>query len=114
MEIDYTIGDEIVCIESHKLGIVKEGQVFICKGLQEDCCKKCGGYIVDVGFKGKSLVECKYFIQCPNCNSFYSPILNDGKWWLRATRFRKLDTLVDTSELTEVLENNKPFELPNK
>ena len=58
-KIDYTIGDEIVCVRTHSQGVVKEGQIFTCLGLKQDPCKKCGGYIVDVGVKESKFVKFK-------------------------------------------------------
>jgi len=97
-ELDYTIGDEVVCIETHPYNIVKEGQLFTVKGLLNSNCK-CPGYIVDVGLKTKKSLS--GMAQCDICKSVFP---DSEIQWLYAKRFKKLDTLVNINELLEVLE----------
>lgn len=97
-KLDYTIGDEIVCIKNHSDGIVKEGEIYICKALLHEKCK-CGGYIVDVGIRESPNETGK--VWCIDCNSSYD---DDSIWYIDASLFKKLDTLVNINELLEVLE----------
>lgn len=93
--IDYTIGDDIVCVKSHSQGTTKEGQVFVAKALS--MCS-CGAAIVDVGKKFQ-IPNAIHFSKCTYCGTrIRTEIL-----WLDANLFRKLDTLIDISELTEIL-----------
>ena len=106
-KIDYTIGDEIVCVRTHSQGVVKEGQIFTCLGLKQDPCKKCGGYIVDVGVKE---VYIEAYTHCGVCDTMYNPLYpNDGNWWFNAAMFRSLQK-IDISEALEVLQE-EPFKV---
>ena len=97
-KIDYTTGDEIVCIKSHSEGVVKENELYICKAILHEKCR-CSGYIVDIGIRESPDETGKIF--CPDCNTIYE---DDGIWYINATLFKKLDTLVNINELLEVLE----------
>lgn len=103
--IDYTINDEIVCVRNHSRGIVKEGELKVALGLKACDCLCCET-TVDVGIKSAHDIGTKVY--CPRCRH---PYTIDGKVWLNAFLFRKLDTLVDISEITEHLETKAPFEL---
>lgn len=98
-KIDYTIGDEIVCIRTHPMNVVNEGNIYFCKGILPSDCK-CNLYMVDVGIRNPNGIN-PGGAHCPNCKTNYE---DDGIYWLNAARFKKLDTLVNISELLEVLE----------
>jgi len=81
MSIDYTIGDDIAAIENHPQGAFKKGDVFTCKSLiTRDCCNSVQ---VDIGVKIERGFECG----CGNR-------VEGTVWWFYASRFRKLDNLV--------------------
>jgi hypothetical protein len=92
-KLDYTIGDEIVSLKNHRQGAFKKNQVFIAKGLMT---RSCGCLVVDIGIQSSFTHSV-----CLECNIIYGP---NPIWYFNAFSFRKLDTLVDISELTEVLE----------
>lgn len=100
MEIDYTIGDDIVCIDDSNTVGIKENNTYKVRGLSLTPC--CNLPIVDVGIRDNSS-----FRGCIRCKKVY----NDVTESYSASRFKKLDTLVNISELTEILENTVPFEV---
>lgn len=93
MNIDYTIGDDIVAICDSPDKKYKEGELFIAKGLATGC--NHFPFLVDVGFK-TDYKTCG----CPKCGVIFSSISQ----YCIADNFKKLDTLVNISELMEVLE----------
>lgn len=106
--MEFHIGQDIVCIKTHSLNIVKEGELHKVQSLQECPCK-CGGVEIHVGIFYESKPSEKPFAKCQTCGFIQ---VNDGKHWLDSSLFRPLDELVNISELTSVLE--KPlFEVNN-
>lgn len=101
MQIDYTIGDDIVCIKTHSQGVVIEGNVYKCKALKGGKCNCKDKYLVDIG--GKSVSD---YSNCRICGTRYEDA--DGVFWINASMFRKLDTLVNIDEIHELL--NEPIE----
>ncbi len=98
MNVDYTIGDDIVCIKTHSQGVVKEGEVFKCKSLKENFCN-CQGCLVDIGIKPTSTQ-----FRCLKC---MITVMSDSIRWFPSSIFRKLDTLVNIDEIHELL--NEPL-----
>jgi hypothetical protein len=95
-QIDYTIGDEIVAIKTHSQLRFEEGQIFICKALKKCSCG-CGNPVVDIGLMRQNL----YYLCSTSNKKILDPISN---YFFNAFTFKKLDDLVDISELTEILE----------
>ncbi len=98
--IDYKEGDDITCVETHIDNICKEDNVYVALKLSTLC--DCGP-LVDIGAKS---VTNRPFVQCATCNKLYT---NTGIHWLRANRFRGLDTLVNIDSLTEIIKETEPF-----
>jgi len=101
MNLDYTLGDDIVCIRTHEEGAFKEGDVFKCKALKIESCK-CKCVIVDIGISNSY-----GFGAITICRICSSEMNEDGIWWFDASRFRKLDTIVNIDEIHELL--NEPL-----
>lgn len=98
--IDYTIGDDIVCIKSHSQGVVKEGQIYKCLGLR---ITPCGcSYLVNVGIEDST----NYYITCRSCGKKYDA---DEYWWINSSLFRSIDK-ISISEVYEQLDK-QPFEV---
>ena len=93
MNIDYTIGDDIVAIKSHSQDAYKEGDLFTCKGLKQSPCK-CKTPIVDIGIK--SIYK---EMMCLHCKHTYKT----NNLWFNAHLFQKLDNLVQINEVHEIL-----------
>ncbi len=95
LNIDYTIGDDIVAIKDQTQGVFKRNETFKCIGLSISKCK-CKRPLVNIGMpsqgrKGKCSI-------CNVCN------IEIGDYALfNATSFRKLDNLVQISEIHELL-----------
>jgi hypothetical protein len=83
------IGQEIVCIKTHPLKIVKRGQIYIIKGLKKSDCS-CNKIIIDVGFKAK--FKSTYCLLCLQDSS------HDSIYWLCETRFAPLEYNSDAIE----------------
>ena len=107
-KIDYTIGDEIVCVRTHSQGIVKEGQIFTCLGLKKSPCQKCASYLVNIGIKSSNKIG-EVFTHCSNLHQYDKPTIDDGNWWFNVTLFRSLQK-IDISEALEVLQE-EPFKV---
>ena len=107
-QIDYTVGDEIVCVRTHSQGVVKEGQIFTCLGLQKSPCQECATYLVDVGVKSRNELG-DVITHCSRLHQYDKPRIDDGVWWFNATMFRNLQK-IDISEALEVLQE-EPFKV---
>lgn len=95
-QINYTIGDEIVAIQNHSTNQFKIGDVFICKQLKFSDCK-CQDIIVDIGHRMENSQNI-----CLECNYLFG---QNNTIFYKASRFVKLDSLHDISEITKILEN---------
>lgn len=93
--IDFIAGDDIVCIDNKYTPELKEGEVY--KALYINKTKCCGNPIVDIGIKRNIDIA-----NCITCNQQSDKNIN----FFSALRFKKLDNMVDISELTEILSNN--------
>jgi len=96
MNHNWYIGQDIVCINTHSKGIVKDGEVYTIQGLRQRCC--C--IEINVGISLFSIMQ-----RCKDCGH---RIESDGIWWLHEHRFAPLDTLTDISEIEEIL--SQPIE----
>ena len=98
----YKIGQQVVCVKTHSMGVTVEGQVYEVKGLH--LCT-CGYLSLDVGIKGKSTSP----VLC-HCGKLEYL----GTVWLQgAKRFRPLDDLYNTEieELMNEVNEKQPFEV---
>lgn len=86
----FYIGQDVVCIKTHSMGIVKEGDVYNIKELRKGCC--------DVQIHVGLLTDTKY-TRC-FCGKLE---LGNGIIWFSESLFKPLDELSDISELLEVL-----------
>lgn len=94
---NWYIGQEIVCVKSHSLGLVVRGKTYTIKALQSSSCK-CIDVEIDVGIIHDSTRFTDY-TQCSSCNTiFYS----GSTCWFGESLFAPIDQ--DISELTEILE----------
>jgi len=106
----YEIGQELVCVEAHVEANVKEGEVYILKGIMVDCC---GDLVVNIGIsdtKINPLLKIGWHSHCQLCKKHQ---IYDGIWWMLASRFRPLDDLYNTEieELMNEVNQKQPFEL---
>lgn len=88
--MNWYIGQEIVCIKTHSLGLIKEGEIYIINGLANGCCD----VKIDVGIQGQyahySCHKCsKRNIPKPFSNYVFSETL--------------FAPLMDISELEQIL-----------
>lgn len=97
-KIDYTVGDDIVRVGNGKHS--KDGEVFKAIGITTSPCG-CA-LLVNIG---RQIAVSKF--RCCDCGEVYD---NNG-FCFYAPHFKKLDTIADISELTEVLTTTKPFEV---
>ncbi len=102
MSDNFHIGQDIVCVKTHSQGFVKEGQLYVVKGLSTGICR-CNPVIIDVG-----IVTDPAPIQCGRCKIIATKIGNPNIFWFGESLFRPLDELCDISELTNELK--KPIE----
>jgi hypothetical protein len=100
--MNWHIGMDLVAIRAHLSGYFKEGDVFTIRSLKTSECA-CKKIMVDIGHKPMSEVTI-----CSICEGFNSQI---SVRWHGAEDFKPLDTLCDISELTEILETTKPYEV---
>jgi hypothetical protein len=98
--MNWYIGQEIVCVKTHSERLVKKDELHTILGLKQ--CK-CGAIKIDVD------IEACCYIDFSCCGIEYEN--HENIMWFSETLFRPLDELADITELTEVLENTKPFEV---
>jgi len=98
MSYNFHIGQDVVCIQSHKQGIVKEGIIYTIKALQSSNCN-CNDIELDLGYKWDYGIGLYY---CSECGCTMRKYSNTA--WLSSDLFAPLDELTDISELQEVLE----------
>lgn len=86
INMNWYIGQEIVCIKTHPEGVVKRGQTFTIRGLRSSTCN-CKGVEIDVGVVGSNIYR---GLICTVCGFSY-----DGPpfstWWFSETRFSPLE-----------------------
>ena len=87
----FYVGQEVVCIKTHRKKTVKEGEVYTIKNINSGCCMAR----LDVGLK----TNCCELL-CRRCNAVFNP---NGIAWIGETLFAPLDSLTDISEIEEVL-----------
>ena len=85
------IGQDIVCIKSHSQGAVKEGDVFIIKGIKKSCCS----IDLDINF-----IHLKPMLECPHCHKLEK---SNGIYWFDHNQFAPLESITDISEIEELL-----------
>lgn len=93
---NFYIGQDIVAICNHSQGRFKEGDIFPVKGLKQGCCKNTP-LLIDIGLISNSMYN-----MCPCCNKIEREDDNSAAWYC-SSLFKPLDSLVNISELTEVL-----------
>jgi len=93
---NWYIGQDIVCIKTHSVGLVKEGNTFTIKGLREGFCK-CYKTLINVGVSHPNSTG---MVGCNICNNGFQA---HGIAWFDEKLFAPLDTLCNISELTEIL-----------
>lgn len=91
--MNWYIGQEIVCIKTHSTGVIKEGQVFVIKGLRAAPCEhyEC---MIDVGVTSYNLL-----LTCNYCGKTEN---NHGTFWFGNQLFAPLQDL--TKQISELLE----------
>ena len=101
--MNWHIGQDIVCIKNHSQGIVKKGETFIITGIKKGCCK----ILIDIGYIVKDFEGSNLFqIPCDNCKKILF-VGSDNTHWLNEELFAPLDTLIDISEIEEII--NEPL-----
>lgn len=103
--MNWHISQEIVAIKSVDDGIKKDSPYTI-NGLKVSPCN-CKMILIDVGIKAKGTHDL-----CRICN--YEEHNIDRIWWFSENCFKPLDELSDITELTELLEGTKAFEVNKK
>lgn len=99
----YEIGQKVVCVQTSRNGVVKEGGVYQIQSFQ--ICEGCGGLGINVGTK--PLVR---LTKCNTCSFIWE---NNGVAYFDASIFRPLDDLYNTEieELMNEVNERVPFEL---
>lgn len=100
--MNWYIGQDIVAVIDQPQGDFKIGDTFVIHGISYFPCN-CRDVVLDIGIRRNGQQRC---LACGQ-----SEIDTNTIMWYSENRFAPLDTLADISELTEHLENTKPFEL---
>lgn len=98
--MNWYIGQDIVAIKEHSQNKFKKGDTFTIKGLKISECK-CKNVSIDIGIKGYSDL-----CHCNACNFHFKNQSRDGIWWFSETRFAPLDSLVNTEEIQNLIEES--------
>jgi hypothetical protein len=77
----WSIGQKVVCVTGHSLGVVSKGETWTILGLSS--CPHCGASWVDIGLGGARSIWCR--IGCGKDSK------SDGTWWLSAFLFAPLE-----------------------
>lgn len=99
----WRIGQTIVAIKDHSQRKFKQGDVFEINGLKKSFCK-CVYTLIDIGISTVATHS-----ECGHCNIIVKS--NDNIHWFGEDMFKPIDEFANISELTELLENTKPFEI---
>lgn len=100
--MNWHIGMDIVCIKTHSKGLIKEGDIFTIESLRQGCCS----IQIDIGINDTD-EACNYTTICTDCGG----IINNGSsstLWFHECLFAPLDSLVNISEIEEIL--SQPIE----
>ena len=89
------IGQDVVCIKTHRQGIIKEGNVFTIIGLRQTCCS----IQINIGISSRYGNDI-----CTKCSKISKNL--DGVWWFGEDRFVPLESITDISEIEAIL--NEP------
>jgi len=95
--MNWYIGQEIVCVEFHKEGFVKEGNIYKINDIRKGCCSNAD---IDVGKKDPKDAN-TYGTNCRYCNK----TMNNGSnntIWFDESRFAPLQDM--TEQISELLE----------
>ena len=105
----YEIRQQVVCVKTHSMGAVKEGDIKQIKSIMIGCC---GDLVLDVGVSNRRVSDIPLGAACWCCNSKHT-LIEDGIWWISATLFRPLDDLYNTEieELMNEVNEKQPFEV---
>ena len=95
--MNWYIGQEIVCIQTHSGKLVIEGQIYTIASLRQGCCS----IDINVGIKSNNPYGL-YRIECHNCG-YISQLSNDATAWFCETLFAPLE--YDQQAIEELLEN---------
>lgn len=100
---EFYIGQDIVAIHNHPDGDFKEGDLFVIKDMTIEC--SCG-LCINIGIIDYRMVgNVGKLSRCTICKSI--SIIKSEYVYFLSSWFKPLDTLVNISELTEVL--NEPI-----
>lgn len=102
MAHNWFVNQDIVCIETHPNGFVKEGEVYTIESLRASCC----GVDIHIGKYDDEGYDI-YTTVCSICGGERSE-WKSNIIWLGEHRFASLDTLTDISEIEEIL--SQPIE----
>ncbi len=74
----YTVGQKVVCVETHVIAKVKKGEEYIIKAMRQ-CI--CGRVLIDVGVKTSNEME---------CGNGHGDFNNHGVFWIYSFKFSPL------------------------
>jgi hypothetical protein len=101
-QMNWHIGQEIVCIKTQSQGLVKRGRIYTIMGLQKPLCK-CKGVDINVGIPTPHL-----FGMCSDCNTRWRN--NTGFCWFDESLFAPLE--YNQEAINELLEEPVLISLP--
>lgn len=97
---NFYIGQDIVAIKNHSQGKFKEGDVFSVKDMNNEC--SCG-LSLNIGIVDPATVgNIGRLARCSTCKDIF--IIKSEYIYFLASSFKPLDSLVNISELTKILE----------
>ena len=103
--MNWYIGQDVVCIETHEYRVVIEDTVYSIVGIINHC--HCGTS-VDIGASHNFCQREYPKLRCGICKQTF---VNDGRYWLHERRFKPLDELEGISEILQIAEQAQPFEV---
>ena len=99
----FEVGKKVICIRSHRDGVVKRGEIYELLAIKKYGCKICNTLVVDVGFKDDSVEIGKQAV-CFHHGYAGGKLIADGIWWLSTCLFAPYDDSLSETTVDELLE----------
>lgn len=99
---NFRVGQRVICIKSHSMGIFKKGQIFVVASINNTPCCNALGLDVSIHTNHENII-------C-TCGAEYK---NDNHWG--AELFRPIDELsnITYDEVMQWIESGQPIEILN-
>lgn len=95
------IGQKVVCIKTHSLGVVQKGQTHTIQGIRKHDCG-CSVITLNVGIVNPNHSSTAKMVRCPVCKHVFLKEPSHYWWWIDERLFRPLETTYTEEEIEAV------------